>query len=558
MNTRRIIDTKKERKEPPPKKHITKFKLNKSTIQKKNNVYKLVDELYEYNDNNKDTKYDIDKSNKVPMFSGTIIYDGQYPLNPYSWKPSDPSNNIDYLDWSNVTVGCQILDKNTQILWIINEGNKLSIAPCQTIKLDIGVPPSLDNFNPSNSTNPFLPTISNIPIGTIFVFKNSSQRFKLNQKYILEICNNIGRPPMVIPIAVNSLYNTQSLIGLNKPIFASSLQRPAPEGYNTLEEWLCGLVIGNTTKVGIVSALPVVSDLQPFDILDFFDPSIGKNPHQNGFNGDGTVYIEDYNESNKFIFKLQVLMNSKNILIGKEISNSEKPKMVNVIVPYEKTDLDESIYIRSICIVPNKGDIITILSEIDKPYRLPLHIERFISDTNTKLLSLGGLYKNIIMSYTGKNKIQKSYTFTFTGINNDINGIVLSSDSIPYNKFCGSGRLFIGHTTQNYNNGNIYVGKLDVLDDIIIEDVCVDGISIFENVENIEYSFSNNKSIHDFLKLINIKMNLIGEKYQGYVLNLWYNDNVIYFLLNGIKDNMVPSIIFKINDKINTLIFNVY
>ena len=60
-----------------------------------------------------------------------------------------------------------------------------------------------------------------------FFFKDSSQCYVLDAENILQASQQQNlRPSQVIPIAINSLCNTQSLVSFYTPILDSSIQKP--------------------------------------------------------------------------------------------------------------------------------------------------------------------------------------------------------------------------------------------------------------------------------------------------------------------------------------------
>lgn len=288
------------------------------------------------------SKYMVNKnktatSNKA-VFSGTIIYSGEGPLNPFNWTPQDKNNKPSKLNWSNVAPGTHCLDKLTSLVWIIDQKEKMSLAPCQTVQiLHETVPKPLSNFNPAMCVFPILPEIRRIPTGTKFTFANSSNYYILDKdKKLQEMDLNKPedrnrkssptkkpsclRPSMMIPVAFNSLYNTQNLVGLDTPVENSPVQKPREEGYSNLQEWITGLVRGNDQDPGLLTDLKIEM-LQHDDVLHFYDPNTVQNPmNENGKNPDGSDYIEDYHESGNFSFKLRVIRNSKGVLVANMIN----------------------------------------------------------------------------------------------------------------------------------------------------------------------------------------------------------------------------------------------
>lgn len=259
----------------------------------------------------------VKKSPAMGKYSGTIIYHGDKPLNPFKWKPDNQINQPPNYQWDSLLPGTHVLDKNTHITWIIEKNHKLSLAPCQTIHLDLDLPNDLERFNPGTCLTPFLPDITKIPSGTRFFFNNSPQCYQFNQNKILEpIYNkhdkkfhtksNDSRLSQIIPIPVNSL--GQQLIGLDQTIDQTfALQYSSDEGYWTLEDWLDGLIQGNSSSPGYLGELPSIDHLQVNDILDFYDPNIGY-------------------ENQSFCFKLQVIMKHSQ-LYGREI---HRPKQIDL------------------------------------------------------------------------------------------------------------------------------------------------------------------------------------------------------------------------------------
>lgn len=472
---------------------------------------------------------------KTPMiknyiYSGTIIYDGKYSLNPYNWSPDKPENQPDDLKWTNISPGTLVLDKNTTLYWTVLENNKLNLKPCQTIKLDMHMPKNLANFNPNECINPFLPDINNIPIGTIFIFNNTSQRFKLNSHLHLEPKSNDNlRPNQIIPISVNSFYNTQELKGLNTMVIGSSLQRPTRDGYLNLEEWFKGLIIGNDNKIGIIDSLPKLSELMPNDILDFYDPNILCNPQQQGLNPDGTIYIDNYNESRFFNFKLRVLLDNGE-LTAQEIKSPKSISLATVLIPMH-------LYIRSATLVPKSGIPIELIT--DECYYMDHDISTLQIDLNDTLSKLGYPYSNIKVSYADIEN--ENHVFRFINLPDHLFGVIMSSDSKPHNRYGGSGRFYIGYSNQV--GSQWYRTSLSTkIEDLSIDEIYVDGIKLDLTKK---YELTNNITISELLYILNIKLPDIG--YNGYSVSLWWDEtnNYLYLYLSGVVNNLIPEIMFK-------------
>jgi hypothetical protein len=520
------------------------------------------------------------------MYSGTIIFNGKTTLHPYKWSPGDPENSPGHYKWESLLPGTHVLDQNTCLTWIVNSRQGLDMAPCQTIKLDMNVPEDLSDFNPGSSMNPYLPETKHIPAGTRFIFNNSNHVYLLNQelKLVLIPRENGGqggqggqggasgaRPSQIIPIAINSLYNTNRLWGLNTPVTHSELQNPSgSEGFTTLQDWFNNLIKGSERRPGYLGKLPSLDLLQPYDVLDFYDPNMKLNPRINGLNPDGSAYIDQLHESKYFHFRLQLIpvddggKTDEYQLSAREIIQPMSPFICNISVPTTKTNQNRPIYIRSATLVPHLGDPLKVVNQIERPYYLDreLDADRFMEDFKDGLLQLGYPYEQIKVTYLGETG--DFYVIKFSNLPTHLWGIVLSSDQTPLNKYAGSGRFYLGYSANS--QGITYEYTLDSelggyskdglisLDSLSIHDVTVDGILIKVSETGV-ISFNSNQQLGSLLNKINTKLGGIG--YPGYVLNVWWNesDHQFKFYLSGVVNGNLPNIMLNINNNLISLDF---
>lgn len=544
LSNRYVIDTPNKKNRKRSISHISKRKLSNKSAKK--SIKPTIESL--------------------KLYSGTIIYDGKNALHPYKWDPTMIENQPNYYKWETLLPGTHVLDKNTCITWIVDKNHSLSLAPCQTLQIQMNLPDPITDFNPGLCLSPYLP--EKIPVGTRFIFKDSNQCYSININHQLELVHTTEnmRPSQIIPIAINSLFNTQQLIGLNTMVTNSSIQKTTNiNGYQTLESWLNGLIHGNDILPGYLNDLPKFTQLQIYDVLDFYDPNLRKNPKINNLNPDGTSYIEDLHESKYFSFRLQVTQDSLNRLTAIQITQPHSPFLLNINLPITKTDQNRPIYLRSAALIPYLGDPLIIINEIDNPYYLDStnDIERLIKDFTNGLLNNGYPYQQIKISFLGD--IQDFYTIRLSNLPNHIWGIVFSSDNMPHNKYIGSGRFFIGYSSNS--NGTTYECELDIdIDDIYqkeknknknekfeIKDVTIDALSIKMNTDVVNLRY--NIEIANLLNHINKKLSDFG--YPGYVMNMLYNEYTksTKFYLSGIINQKLPEIMFNINDKLYPLDF---
>jgi hypothetical protein len=525
-----------------------------------------------------------DKKNKnVPMYSGTIIYNGKSTLHPYKWTPGDLENSPAHYKWDTLLPGTHVLDQNTCLTWIVNSRRGLDMAPCQTIKLEMNVPNNLDEFNPGLSLNPYLPESKQIPAGTRFIFNNSNRVYLFNSEFRLiplapsgtvgsgsgsgSNREQVARPSQVIPIAINSMFNTNRLWGLNTPVTHSELQTPSgPDGFETLQEWFESLIKGTETRPGYLGKLPTLDQLQPYDVLDFYDPNLKLNPRINGLNPDATAYIDQLHESKYFHFRLQVTAGNGGQLGAREIIQPISPFICNISIPTAKTNQDRPIYIRSATLIPHLGDPLKVVNQIEQPYYLDseLDADRLIEDFKYGLLQLGYPYEQIKVTYLGENG--DFYVVRFSNLPTHLWGIVLSSDQMPLNKYAGSGRFYLGYSANS--QGITYECKLDSelggyskdgllsLENLSVHDVTVDGILIKVSETGV-ISFNSNQQLGVLFGRINSKLGGIG--YPGYVLNAWWNESEheFKFYLSGVVNGNLPNIMMNINNNLITLDFTV-
>lgn len=530
------------------------------------------------------------KSTAVQKFgySGTIIFDGKLPLHPFKWSPTDSENSPNHYRWESLLPGTHVLDKNTCLVWIVERPNflapknkannkeksktnntssvtgQLSLAPCQTIRLEMNLPSQLNNFNPGLCLNPYLPETKRIPIGTRLIFKDSNQCYVLKDNcQLAPLMGSSGsnRPSQIIPIPINSLYNTIQLVGLNTLVTHSPLQKRTPslKGYQTLEEWLEGLIPGNQTLPGYLGDLPKISQLQAYDVLEFYDPALGKNPRINGLNPDGTQYIDGLHESRYFSFRLQVMIDAKGRLSGRRLTSPISQYLCNINLPVEQTNLGRPIYLRSAALIPYLGEPIIILNQVEDPYYLDQENDdqRLCQDLLTGLLKTGYPYQQIKIDYLGQ--VQDFYTLRFNNLPSHIWGVVLSSDTMPHNKFQGSGRFFLGYTANS--QGTTYSCELEAedgspieLSSMKVQDVTIDGILV-NNRNDPGFDLSRNQETAQLLGQINQKLSDVG--YPGYVMNLWWNESSsrLKFFLSGIVNQQLPQIMLNINQTLISLDF---
>ena len=526
------------------------------------------------------------------MYSGTIIYNGKNTLHPYKWSPSDPDNSPAHYKWDTLLPGTHVLDQNTCLTWIVNNKRGLDMAPCQTIKLAMDIPDNLDEFNPGLSLNPYLPESKQIPNGTRFLFNDTgNQVYLFNSHLQLQALAPTGigggtaevgvpRPSQVIPIAINSLFNTNRLWGLNTPITHSELQTPSgPEGFTDLQEWFDSLIKGSEVRPGYLGKLPTLEQLQPYDVLDFYDPNMKLNPRINGLNPDGTTYIDQLHEGKFFHFRLQVINGDEDgngggnrgggvgtTLSAREIIQPISPFICNISIPTANTNQDRPIYIRSATLIPHLGDPLKVVNQIERPYYFDseLDTDRFIEDFKNGLLQLGYPYEQIKISYLGENG--DFYVVRFSNLPTHLWGIVLSSDQMPLNKYAGSGRFYLGYSANS--QGITYEYKLDSelggyskdgllsLENLSVHDVTVDGVLIKVS-DSGTLSFNSNQQLGTLFNQINTKLGGIG--YPGYVLGAWWNeyDHEFKFYLSGVVNNNLPNIMLNINNNLITLDFTV-
>jgi len=501
-------------------------------------------------------------------YSGTIIYDGKTTLHPYKWTPTDAENSPAHYKWETLMPGTHILDKNTCLTWIVTNKRSLNLAPCQTIRLEMGVPESMEEFNPGLSLNPFLPETKQIPVGTRFIFRDSNQVYALNERLSLEaLVMGNARPSQVIPVGVNSLYNTNQMFGLNTPITTSSLQQPTGNsGYRTLKDWFNGLIRGSDgdkNLPGYLGHLPKLDQLQAYDVIDFYDPNLMKNPKINMLNPDGTPYVDGLHESRYFSFKLQIVLDKNDRLTGREITEPSSPFLCNISIPTEKTNQGRPIYIRSASLIPHLGEPIRVLNQIAKPYYMDseLDADRFLEDFLAGLLEIGYPYQQIKISYLGE--IQDFYVFRFSNLPTHLWGVVFSSDTSPLNKYAGSGRFFLGYSANS--QGSTYSCELETDDDthivlelLNIQDVTVDGMLV--KLDDLGdgsgvIQLSQNRQVSQLLNRINQQLSNMG--YPGYVMNMWWNEAEykLKFYLSGVVNQTLPSIMININGNMVPLDF---
>lgn len=490
-----------------------------------------------------------------PLYSGTIIYDGKASLHPTKWTPSDPENSPGHYKWESLLTGTHILDKNTCLTWIVNSKNGLDLAPCQTIKLEMNLP---DDFDPGLSLNPYLPELDLLPAGTRFIFQDCSTVFFLSESTKLEPqMTGEYRTSQIIPIAMNSLYNTQKLYGLNTPIIHSSLQHPQDiDGYQTLYDWFNGLIRGDQDKPGYLGHLPRVEQLQAYDVIEFYDPNLLENPKVNMKNPDGSEYIDGLHESKYFFFRMQIVLDKKKRLTGQVITQPNSPMLCNINIPVEHTNQERPVYIRSATLVPLVGDPICVFSKIDDPYYMDKdgEGERMVKDFRKGLLDIGYPYQQIRASYL--ERINDFYVIRFGNLPSHLWGIVLSSDNHPMNKYQGSGRFYLGYSSNEM--GSCYSCHLEnetglILEKLIVEDIMIDGVLI--ELDNQELDLKHNCNIGTMMRLINRRLGDIG--YPGYSLNIWWNegDHQLKFYLSGVTSQNIPSIMININGEMISLDF---
>lgn len=489
------------------------------------------------------------------VYSGTIIYDSKNPLNPFKWNPEDSSNHPSYHKWDTLLPGTHILDKNTCLTWIVEKNHKISLAPCQTVRVELEVPEDLDNFNPALCLNPFLPEINKIPDGTRFFFKDSSQCYQLSSDKSLEPVNHGNlRPPQVIPIPINSLYNTQQLVGLNTPVRESSLQQPS-NGYHTIDQWLDGLILGNDILPGYLGELPLFSKLQDNDVLEFYDPNLRSNPRIKGLNPDGTPYIEDLHESKYFSFRLQIISDEDGKLSGRQITAPRTSFLCNINVPIETTNQGRMIYIRSVILVPHQGDPLIVLNELENPYFLDKNPDELINNINNGLNKLGYPYSQIKATFFGRS--QENYIINLTHLPSHLYGVVMSSDTYPPNKYEGSGRFFLGFSSNS--QGSIYSFESDLnMEHLSVHAVNIDGVNLeLDNMVNL----NSNQEVSFLINSINKKLPELG--YPGYTMNIFWSegnektDDTLIFYLAGAIQYQLPAIVMNINGEELLLDFSV-
>ena len=503
----------------------------------------------------------------VPMYSGTIIFNGgKMTLHPYKWTPEDGQNSPSHYKWETLLPGTHVLDQKTCLTWIVNKKRGLNLAPCQTIRLDMSVPDDITEFNPGLSLSPYLPEIKEIPPGTRFIFGDSNQVYVMDEDFRLRPMTmpESSRPSQVIPVPMNSLFNTQRLWGLGTPVINSELQNPtASDGYTTLQDWFGGLIQGTDSRPGFLGDLPKVDQLQPYDVIEFYDPNLKQNPRINNMNPDGTTYVEGLHESKFFNFRLQIYMDEKNRLTGREITQPASPFLCNISVPIEPTNQDRPIYIRSAALIPHLGDPIVVLNEIERPYYLDseLDSDRLLEDFLTGLLKIGYPYQQIRVSYIGES--DNFYVIRFSNLPCHLWGVVLASDNMPLNKYAGSGRFFLGYSANS--QGATYQCELDTDDDTAIRldllnvhDVTVDGILVkLDDLGDKSgvISLGGNRQVGQLLNRLNTKLGGIG--YPGYVLNMWWNEAEykLKFYLSGVINNHLPGIMMNINNNLVALDF---
>jgi hypothetical protein len=546
----------------------------KNIIDKNNHKYKVLAD----DKNNKNKYAGANKGISFSMYSGTIIFNGKTTLHPYKWSPGDSENSPGHYKWESLLPGTHVLDQNTCLTWIVNSRQGLDLAPCQTIKLDMNLPEDLSEFNPGLSMNPYLPETKHIPPGTRFIFNNSNHTYLLNHELkLVQIPKENGgqgggsgaRPSQIIPIAINSLYNTNRLWGLNTPVTHSELQNPSgSEGFTTLQDWFNNLIKGSERRPGYLGKLPTLDLLQPYDVLDFYDPNMKLNPRINGLNPDGSAYIDQLHESKYFHFRLQLIPlpgeNGVEQLSAREIIQPMSPFICNISVPTNKTNQNRPIYIRSATLVPHLGDPLKVVNQIERPYYFDseLDTDRFMEDFKDGLLHLGYPYEQIKVTYLGETG--GFYVIKFSNLPTHLWGIVLSSDQSPLNKYAGSGRFYLGYSANS--QGITYEYTLDSelggfskdglisLDSLSIHDVTVDGILIKVSETGV-ISFNSNQQLGTLLNRINTKLGGIG--YPGYVLNAWWNesDHLFKFYLSGVVNGNLPNIMFNINNNLISLDF---
>ncbi len=541
----------------------------------------------------------------LQMYSGTIIYGGKIGLHPYKWNPEDDGNSPSHYRWETLLPGTHVLDQSTFLTWIVTKSRSLQLAPCQTIRLDLSVPETLSEFNPGLSLNPYLPETSQIPIGTKFIFRDSNVVYRLNDNILLEAIPNASssRPSQIIPVPINSLYNTQQLFGLNTPIVNSQLQRPTSDkGYETLSDWFDGFLKGTDTRPGFLGDLPKLDLLQPYDVIDFYDPNMKNNPKLNGMNPDGTVYIDGLHESKYFKFKLQIVLDEKDKLTARQITEPKSPLICNISIPTETTNQDRPIYIRSAALIPYVGDPMPVFNQLENPYYFDneVDIDRVLEDFTKGLTSLGYPYGKIKCTYEGQ--IAGFYIIRFNNIPKHIWGIVFSSDGMPMNKYSGSGRFFMGYSancqgstysciidgddSEDYNEKENSDNERDdnerddnerddnerddnerddndgsgiVIEKLEVEDITIDGMLIkLSNIGDRSgvIKMNSNRQVGEMLNLVNVEMNSIG--YPGYVLNIWWNESnkSLKFYLSGVVNTNLPDIMMNLNGNLVPLIFD--
>lgn len=521
---------------------------------------------------NTTTQKEVSKPKLFNLYSGTIIYSGDTPLNPFKWSPSDPENSPVHPNWDHLSTGTHILDQNTRLTWIIKKKKSISLAPCQTIKLDLEIPKKLENFNPGMCLNPFLPEITKIPQGTRFYFNNTHQTYYLNSKQQLEVeINNTSRAPQVIPIPFNSLYNTQNLVGLNIPIQDSSIQKSSVRGYRNLNEWLHGLVSGSQVLPGYLGTLPNINQIQANDILEFYDPNTSPNPHNYELNPDGSNYISDLHESRYFNFRMRVILDkfdnshfklSAEILTDSLFSNKSIDNINQqlITIPLDSINLEKkSIPIKSIILVSKFGQNFSVPLPKNQSYFFDGNHD-LINDSITFIQDRINTmnYPYNLIKVGCQNLIGDQLTLKFNNLPTDIIEIIISSDQYKLNKYGSGGQLFIGHS---------YPIQADIKSfnlDLNINYLTVNGLSIDNfDLEFKELNLRSTSNVELLLSKINHKLAELG--YGS--LSLWWSqggqfrtisineeqssdltkEDDLRFYFSLINQEKIPSIIINLN-----------